>query len=62
MQDVKDVEVLKRFLEVPLDNPDPIFEYFLGLSDREIVFRGERPDRFLYVRGQRKNKVLLGSP
>lgn len=56
---MKDIEVLKKFLEVPLDNPDPIFEHFLGLSDREIVFRGERPNRFLYVRGKRKNKVLL---
>jgi acetylornithine deacetylase/succinyl-diaminopimelate desuccinylase-like protein len=59
MQAVKDTEVPKKFLEVPLDNPDPIFEYFLDLSNREIVFRGERPNRFLYVRGQRENKILL---
>ncbi|MBW4488275.1 MAG: hypothetical protein KME12_10850 [Trichocoleus desertorum ATA4-8-CV12] len=56
---MNDIEILRKFLEVPLESSEPIFQYFLGIPDKEIVFRGERPERFLYIRGQRKNKVLL---
>jgi hypothetical protein len=56
---MNDIEILKFFLEVPLKNSEPIFKYFLNIPNKEIVFRGERPERFLYIRGHRKNKVLL---
>jgi len=56
---MNDIEILKKFLEVPLKNSEPIFQYFLNIPNQEIVFRGERPERFLYIRGHRKNKVLL---
>ncbi|MBD2121123.1 hypothetical protein [Trichocoleus sp. FACHB-262] len=56
---MNDIEILKKFLEVPLENSEPIFQYFLSIPDKEIVFRGEQPERFLYIRGQRKDKVLL---
>jgi hypothetical protein len=56
---MNDIEILKKFLEFPLENSELIFQYFLSTPDKEIVFRGERPERFLYIRGQRKDKVLL---
>ena len=59
MEEMNDIKVLEMFLEVPLENPDPIFNFFSKLPNREIVFRGTRPERFLYIRGQRTNKVLL---
>jgi len=59
MEKINDIKVLNRFLEFPLENSEPIFRCFSELPNREIIFRGERPERFLYIRGQRKNKVLL---
>lgn len=56
---MNEIDVLKRFLAVPLGNSDPIFQYFSNLPNREIIFRGERPKRFLYIRGKRQNKVVL---
>jgi hypothetical protein len=53
------LEILKEFLEVPLESSDLIFKRFSALPNADVVVRGNRPKRFLYLRGQRKNKVLL---
>ncbi len=52
-----DIEILKKFLEIPLGSSDVVFERFADLP--HAIFRGEKPERFLYVRGTRPNKVLL---
>jgi hypothetical protein len=54
-----DLEILKEFLEVPLESSDPIFQRFSTLPNTDVVLRGKKPERFLYLRGKRKNKVLL---
>jgi hypothetical protein len=52
-----DIEILKKFLEIPLGSSDGVFECFANLPN--AIFRGEKPERFLYVQGTRRNKVLL---
>lgn len=56
---LSDLEILREFLEVPLESSDQIFQRFSTLPDADVVLRGKQPERFLYLRGQRKNKVLL---
>lgn len=54
-----DLETLREFLEVPLESSDLIFQRFSTLPNTDVVLRGKPPERFLYLRGKRKNKVLL---
>lgn len=54
-----DLEILREFLEVSLESSDPIFQRFSTLPNTDVVLRGKKPKRFLYMRGKRKNKVLL---
>jgi hypothetical protein len=56
---MNDFEIIKEFLELPLETSDPIFDKFINLPNMDIVFRGTKPYRFLYIRGKRENKVLL---
>jgi hypothetical protein len=51
------IEVLKRFMEIPLGSADGVFDRFLEIPG--AIYRGEGLKRFLYVRGSRSNKVLL---
>ena len=51
------IEVLRRFLEIPLGSADGVFDRFLQIPG--AIYRGEGLERFLYVRGARPNKVLL---
>lgn len=50
-------DVLQSFLEMPLESADRVFEKFMEIPGH--VFRGEGQERFLYVRGHRKNRVCL---
>lgn len=50
-------EVLESFLKIPLESADGVFEKFMEIPGH--IFRGEGQQRFLYVRGQRQNKVCL---
>lgn len=52
-----DIDVLREFLEIPLGSSDGVFERFAHLPG--AVFRGYKPERFLYLKGGRKDKVLL---
>lgn len=52
-----DLKVLKHFLQMPLGSADPVFKRFLEVPGS--IFRGQSPERFLYIRGYRKNRVLL---
>jgi hypothetical protein len=52
-----DLKVLKQFLEIPIGSSDGVFERFKQIPNAD--FRGEKQERFLYVRGCRQNKVLL---
>lgn len=54
---MSDLEVLKEFLTLPMESSDGVFDKFLLIND--AIIRGERPERFAYLRGARKNKVLL---
>lgn len=56
---MNDFTTLKEFLELPLYNSDPIFDKFANLPNMDIVLRGKKPHRFLYIRGKRENKVVL---
>ena len=51
------IEVLRSFLEIPLGSADSVFDRFLEIPG--AIYRGEGLERFLYVRGSRRDKVLL---
>ncbi|MFA6223413.1 MAG: hypothetical protein WC647_13975 [Desulfomonilaceae bacterium] len=51
------IEVLRRFLGIPLGSADGVFDRFLEIPG--AIYRGEGLERFLYVRGSGSNKVLL---
>jgi hypothetical protein len=52
-------EILKMFLNVPVDRSDKVFELFQlpGAVSRQNFF--DPKERFLYIKGNRENKVLL---
>ena len=55
-----DREILKEFLEMPLWTSDPVFEKFR--YHLKTIFREDRNNpkqRFLYIEGIRKEKVVL---
>lgn len=54
---MNDLDVLMEFLRMPLENADPVFEKFLAIPG--AILRGEGLEKFLYIEGYRKNKVLL---
>lgn len=56
MQD-KDTETLIEFLEMPINSSDAVFDKFADLPN--AILRGISPNRFLYIKGTRENKVLL---
>jgi hypothetical protein len=52
-----DLNVLKQFLEIPVGSSDGVFDLFRQIPN--MVFKGEKQKRFLYVKGFRQDKVLL---
>lgn len=52
-----ELKILKQFLEIPIGSSDGVFERFARIPSS--IFRGQDQERFLYVRGDRSNKVLL---
>ena len=48
---------LNAFLHYPLHSTDAIFERFLTLEN--AVCYGDTPERFVYIKGHRRNKVVL---
>jgi hypothetical protein len=55
-----DKEILREFLELPLWTSDPVFDRFQ--YELRSIFRedpGNRKNRFLYIEGARRKKVLL---
>ncbi len=58
MKKMDDLKLLTEFLSYPLDTGGPIFERFAELAGAEYR-TGEGQQQFLYLRGRRRNKVLL---
>jgi hypothetical protein len=56
---MNDIDVLRQFLEIPLDSADGIFSRFGEISGCDMRVGKQPQQRFLYVRGQRDEKVLL---
>ncbi|TAN39732.1 MAG: hypothetical protein EPN25_10550 [Nitrospirae bacterium] len=54
---MNEYEVLREFLEMPLFSGDAVFSRFHELPG--AVLHGRGPERFLYVRGTRDDRVLL---
>ena len=53
------IDHILDFLNAPLDNGDAIFERFASLPDA-IVSKGAQPlQRYVYLRGTRKDRVVL---
>ena len=52
-----ELKILTQFLEIPIGCSDGVFERFMKIPN--AIFRGQDQELFLYVRGRRKNKVLL---
>lgn len=52
-------ELLERFLNIPISSADGVFEIFAALPNARYE-KGEKPmQRFVYVPGTRKDRVLL---
>jgi len=51
------VDVLKMFLELPVESASPILDIFKSLPG--VIARGHGLEQFVYVRGLRPNKALL---
>lgn len=54
---MEEVKVLKEFLNYPLGSGKAVLERFSGLEGSER--RGEGSEQFVFVRGRRKERVLL---
>lgn len=54
-----DVELLKSFLSLPLSGADSVFEELMSIPG--VIYRGQGQERFLYISGWRRNKVVLVS-
>lgn len=52
-----DIRTLMEFLETPIESSSCVFERFETLEGS--IWRGSFPERFIYVRGKRENKVCL---
>ncbi len=53
------IEILLEMLNIPLGSGDAVFEKFASLKNAQY-FRGEnKQERFLYIKGTRKDRVLL---
>lgn len=50
-------ETLEKFLRMPITKTKEVFEEFMKLKG--AIKRGEGLESFVYIRGSRKNKVLL---
>jgi len=59
MPDQTDITTLVDFLSYPLGSSDAVFERFSSIPNADRVLRGRSPERFIYLPGSRKNKVLL---
>jgi hypothetical protein len=57
MKKESDLDTLIEFLEIPLGSADGVFKRLLKIPN--AISRGEGLERFLYLRGDRENKVLL---
>lgn len=58
MNEIDDLRVLKAFLKYPLSSGNSILQRFSTLAGAEYR-QGKGQEQFVYVRGWRKNKVLL---
>ena len=56
---VNDKDVLIEFLGMPIQGADEVFEKFSRITGAEVFGRGLK--KFLYVKGARKNRVLLAT-
>lgn len=54
---MNDEDVLIEFLKMPLGSSNEVFNKFLKIPN--VIFRGAGTERFLFVEGKRKDKVLL---
>ena len=54
---MEDFKALTEFLKMPLGSTDKVFERFSKISGASL--RGDGLQSFLYIKGHRKNKVLL---
>jgi hypothetical protein len=52
-----EAQELLEFLRMPLSDTNPVFDKFAAIPGK--VDRGVDPYRFIYVRGSRKDKILL---
>lgn len=57
---MNEVDILKQFLECPIWTSKPIFDIFKSLENAVFREKSENSkERFLFVNGVRKNKVVL---
>lgn len=54
---MSDLDVLVEFLKIPLNSSDDVFRKFQTIPGAD--FRGDSPERFLFIEGTRKNRVVL---
>ena len=52
--------LLSEFLSLPLDSADSVFDYFhLNIPEAQYIKGEKERERFLYLKGDRKDRVLL---
>jgi len=54
-----ELRILRKFLEIPVSQSNQVFTLFSDLNADDTIQRGSGLERFIYIRGNRKNKVLL---
>ncbi len=54
---MSDIQILMEFLQMPLESADAVFDKFAQIHS--AICRGQGLEKFLFVEGTRKNKVLL---
>ncbi|WP_299429448.1 hypothetical protein [uncultured Meiothermus sp.] len=54
---MKELDVLMEFLEMPLGSADAVFDKFSQVPG--ALLHGEGLERFLFIKGERANKVVL---
>ena len=59
LTNISDYRTLVEFLEYPLGSSDGIMDRFHKIPNPRSMLRGRSPDRFLYIPGTRKNRVLM---
>ena len=56
---MNELETLLKFLEMPAESSQPVFDKFRQLPGSDFREGGKQQQRFLYVPGSRDDKVLL---